>query len=308
MSRHRIIAVALFGAANVLACQAHADEPAQGKRLTQAMGFGEVSQGSVDICNENMAGHDVEKSVEATPGLLGGIRPGDADWPEARALYIDMLKAGCDYDRPLAEETFARALETSLSPADIDALVAFYAGELGGKYRAASQVANNDAYRVMKPLIEADVSYAEFEKKLQALLERRPMPAAAARDLGTVAALATPDEAVALSDRMMQGVVAGRVREALALGVPHAVLTEAQIDSVIAQFEQQQEVIATRYGGSVGYELLRNDMVGGSLQRTVFLHRLDRHAMVWLFIWYRGRDGWVLNDLSYVDNPAILFN
>jgi hypothetical protein len=65
--------------------------------------------------------------------------------------------------------------------------------------------------------------------------------------------------------------------------------------------------MAARFGASIGYELLRNDTVGDSLQRTVFIHRFDKHAMAWMFIWYRGKDGWVLNNFSYVDNPAMLF-
>lgn len=301
----------VIAAGLVLAClvvpKASAQELTPGRRLTQAMGFAETAQESLDVCKENIERHDVEKTVEATPGLLGGIKPGDAEWPEARALYIDLLKAGCDYDIVAPEDAFARAAEGALSPADIDALVAFYASELGGKYRAASLKANNASYKVVKPRVETDVSYAEYDKKLQALLARRPKPVEELRDLRTVQTLPTPDAAVALSDQIMQGVTNGKIREALAIAVPHAVLTQEQIDSLTRQIEEQQPTMATRLGASLGYELLRNDTVGGSLQRTVFLHRFDKHAMMWMFLWYRGRDGWILNNVSYVDNLALLF-
>lgn len=301
-----VIAMGLVFACMVVP-KASAQELTPGRRLTQAMGYAETAQDSLDVCNEKMEGHDVEKTLEATPGLLGGIKPGDAEWPEARALYIDLLKAGCDYDMAVPEDAFARAMEGALSPTDIDALVTFYASELGGKYRIASLKANNASFRATKPRVETDVSYAEYGKKLQALLARRPKPVEEVRDLKTVQALPTPDAAVALSDQIMKGVSTGRIRQALEIAVPHAVLTQGQIDSLIKQIEEQQPTMATSFGASLGYELLRNDTVGGSLQRTVFLHRFDKHSMVWMFLWYRGRDGWILNNVSYVNNPALLF-
>jgi len=304
---HGWVMVMGLAVACLMVPKATAEELTPGRRLTQAMGFSVTAQDSLKVCRENMARHDVEKTVEATPGLLGEIKPGDAEWPEARALYIDLLKTSCDYDMAVPEDAFARAAEEALSPADIDALVAFYASELGGKYRAASLKANNASFKATKLRVETDVSYAEYYKKLEALLARRPKPVEKLRDLKTVQALPTPDAAVALSDRIMQGVSTGAIREALAIAVPHAVLTQEQIDSLIKQIEEQQPTMATRFGASLGYELLRNDTVGGSLQRTVFLQRFDKHAMMWMFLWYRSKDGWILNNISYVDNMALLF-
>lgn len=189
--------------------------------------------------------------------------------------------------------------------------IAFYASELGRNYRVASLKANNASFKATEPHVDMKVSYAEYDKKLQASLARRPEPVSKPveelRDLKTVQPLPSSDAAVALSDRIMQEVSAGRIREALAIAVPHTVLTQEQIDLLIKQVEEQRPTMAARFGASLGYELLRNDTVGGSLQRTVFLHRFDKHAMVWLFLWYRSKDGWILSNVSYGDNMTLLF-
>jgi hypothetical protein len=119
--------------------------------------------------------------------------------------------------------------------------------------------------------------------------------------------LPTPDAAVVLADQVMKQVSSGQLRQAVATAAPHAVVTDEQMETLVSQIEGQAESIKTRFGESLGYELLRNDTVGGFLQRTVFLHRFEKHAMVWMFLWYRGKDGWVLNNISYVDNPSLLF-
>lgn len=163
------------------------------------------------------------------------------------------------------------------------------------------------SYAVAKPRVDANASYADFEKKLQTLLDLRPTPEESTRELDTVQALETADAAVALSDRMMQRVAAGQVPEAFGLGSPHAILTKAKVDEFIAKVTQQQPSWETRFGKSIGYELLRNDTVGDSLLRTVFLQRFDKHAIVWVFVWYRGSPGWILNHFSYAEDSTVLF-
>jgi hypothetical protein len=284
-----------------------AQDPTSGLRLTEAFGFSEVSKIGGDVCDEKMEQTEVEETAEGSPNLFGGIKPGDAEWPKVRELYIAFLKSGCHYDTDALERDFARSMEQSLSPADIQALVDFYNGELGGKYRSASLKANNASFKAAKLRVESAAAYAEYDKQVQALLTQRPKPIEKVRDLKTVQSLPTPDAAVVLADQVMKQVSSGQLRQAVATAAPHAVVTDEQMETLVSQIEGQAESIKTRFGGSLGYELLRNDTVGGFLQRTVFLHRFEKHAMVWMFLWYRGKDGWVLNNISYVDNPSLLF-
>lgn len=283
---------------------ARAQEVELGRQLAEEMAFAQAFDDAQAVCIDMAERHDVEQNVSEVPGLLGGVQPGDADWTEAKALYIDMLKAGCRYDKAVAEEAFAKALGQSMSASDMHALIAFYRSELGGRFLRASLAANIAANRAAQPTVDSKAAYATFEEQLGAFLARRKAPD---ESVGAVEGADSADSAVAISDRIMQHVTAGQVREALALGKPYSIVPDAEIEALVKQLEQQRPILAARFGGSVNYELLRNDTVGDSLLRTVFLHRFEKHAMVWQFIWYRGNDGWVLTNFRFADDVSLLF-
>jgi hypothetical protein len=285
-----------------------AQEGERGRLLAEEMQSSKAFHDSISVCVENAEQRKVEDDVAKTPGLLGDIVPGDKDWPEAKGLYIRMLKAGCAYDPEPPLKAYAQALDQSLSDSDIDALIAFYRSELGRRFVQASLAANNAANRANTPLPEAKSSYDDFGAALQALLARRKPPETpAVQKPRPVQAMASMDAAMALSDRMMRSIEAGDIREALTLGLPHTVITAEQIEALIQQVEQQKPTMDSRYGASVDYELIRNDTIHDALIRAIFLHRFERHAVVWHFLWYRGKDGWVLSNVSYTDQLPQLF-
>lgn len=93
----------------------YAQEGGRARLLAEEMQSSKVFQDSISICVEKAEQRKVEDDVAKTPGLLGGIVPGDKDWAEAKELYIRMLKAGCAYDPAPPLQAFERALGQSLS-------------------------------------------------------------------------------------------------------------------------------------------------------------------------------------------------
>lgn len=282
-----------------------AAERSPGRDLTEAMGFTETYTDAEALCMDEAARTDVEQEVAKNPDLLGGIKPTDSDWTEARALYVGLLESACKQDMAAATEAFAQALDASQSVADLEALIAFYGSDLGHKLREASRHANMAAYGVMLRAASADATYAAFGEAIAGLLAKRaPAPEPSPK---AVRALPDATAAVALSDRIMKAIADGRAREALAMLKPHTIAADAQFDAMVEQIEQQKSVVASRFGESLGYELLRNDTIGDSLTRPVFLHRFERSAMIWLFTWYRGNEGWVLISAKFADDANLLF-
>lgn len=102
MKHSGVVAVCL-AMAGLASPNIQADEPVHGKRLTHAMGYTQAFVDAEALCTQEMEQHDVEQNVATTPGLLGGIKPGDTDWAQARALYIDMLKTNCVIGSRLCE-------------------------------------------------------------------------------------------------------------------------------------------------------------------------------------------------------------
>ena len=282
-----------------------AAERSPGRDLTEAMGFTETYTDAEALCMDEAARTEVEQEVAKNPDLLGGIKPTDSDWTEARALYVGLLESACKQDMAAATEAFAQALDASQSVADLEALIAFYGSDLGHKLREASRYANMAAYGVMLQAASADAAYAAFGEAIAGLLAKRaPAPEPSPK---AVRALPDATAAVALSDRIMKAIADGRAREALAMLKPHTIAADAQFDAMVEQIEQQKSVVASRFGESLGYELLRNDTIGDSLTRPVFLHRFERSAMIWLFTWYRGNEGWVLISAKFADDANLLF-
>ena len=289
------------------AASAQAAEPSHGMRVTEALAFDKTFEDGIMICHEKMARYDLDSAIKTNPQLLGGIQRGEPEFAEAEAAYNAMMASYCDYDQAEAKAAFAHALEDSLLPADAEALVAFYATELGQRFVKATQAANIASNRVTEPRVESEQSTAIFGEKIAALVARRAPPAGQERVVGAARALPSADAAVALSDRIMQFIVAGNPAEGFDLALPHALVTKAQMDDFNKQVKTHQDTWGARFGKSTGYELLRNDTMGDSLVRTIFLHRFDEHAIVWYFVWCRGTQGWVLSRFVFVEDSTKLF-
>jgi hypothetical protein len=116
------------------------------------------------------------------------------------------------------------------------------------------------------------------------------------------AELKDPDAALKLADTAMRTASEGKIREALELLRPYTVIPQSEMDVLISQVEMQIPIMSTRFGKSIGYELIRNDTVGESLIQPIYLLKHEKHPMVWRFIFYRNDKGWVLNSFKYVDD------
>jgi len=142
----------------------------RGDALMRAMEYREAFDDSLAVCREKVSAEDVAVLAAESPDTLGGVTPGDEEWPTVRNLYLDMLTKGCAYSREPAVEAFSRALAASLSEEDMDALIAFYATGLGERFRRASHAANRAGGLAAQPLPEAESAYEDYAAALGALV------------------------------------------------------------------------------------------------------------------------------------------
>ncbi|MBJ7575465.1 hypothetical protein [Luteimonas sp. MC1828] len=105
----------------------------------------------------------------------------------------------------------------------------------------------------------------------------------------------------------MSKVAGGDLRGGMELARPYTIVPTAEFDAMIGQAELQVPMMTTRFGKSLGSELIRSDSVGESLVQVVQIHRFEKHATVWRFVFYRGGNGWVLNSFKYADDILIAF-
>jgi len=150
---------------------------ARAEVLTRAMQYEYAFDDSLAVCREKVQAEDLATVFAKSPQAFGGISPDDAQWPEVRGLYLEMLAKGCSYARAPAVAGFADALATSLDAADLDALIAFYDTELGQRFLRASHTANRAAALASSRLPESETAYEDYAAALAALVAKRGSPA-----------------------------------------------------------------------------------------------------------------------------------
>ena len=118
-----------------------------------------------------------------------------------------------------------------------------------------------------------------------------------------------PDEngAKELSDQIMAKVAAGDLAGAFSSMKLHVPISATEIDSVALQSKAQREQYGQRYGASTGFEFIDSKKVGEHLLRLRYIEMTDKHALPWVFYFYKSADGWLLNSFRWNDEFQQLF-
>ena len=117
--------------------------------------------------------------------------------------------------------------------------------------------------------------------------------------------LPTPEAARQLADKIMEAVSNGDTDRAFSLMKPYARVPSVDIDAANNKIKEQWR--AQPFGDSIRYEFLTNEMIGSSVLRITELHRFERHAMQWRFVFYKGAKGWTVNNFNVNDKLQDLF-
>jgi hypothetical protein len=119
--------------------------------------------------------------------------------------------------------------------------------------------------------------------------------------------LASPADARRLADRVMAKVGAGEIESGLRLGKPFLIIPSSEFEAMIEQVKLQAPMMSQRFGKSIGSEFIREDKVGENLLRLTYAHRFEKHPMRWVFYFYRGTNGWVLDTFKTDDDIRLYF-
>jgi hypothetical protein len=119
--------------------------------------------------------------------------------------------------------------------------------------------------------------------------------------------LKTQVEARQLTDKIMAKITTGELDAGLDMMKPYLVIPEAEFEAIRGQTKLQLPMINQRFGKTLGSEFISEEKVGESALKIVHIHRLAKHPMRWIFYFYKGQEGWVLNTFRYDDNIHGLF-
>jgi hypothetical protein len=85
-------------------------------------------------------------------------------------------------------------------------------------------------------------------------------------------------------------------------------LPGVEIDNLASQTNTQWPMVKGRFGASLSTEFVKECKVGDSVARFVYLQKFQNHAIRWMFTFYKPKDKWLVNTVSFDDNIGALFH
>lgn len=114
-------------------------------------------------------------------------------------------------------------------------------------------------------------------------------------------------EAKQLSDKFMTYVAKGDIDGAFNAMKPFMVIPETEIQGTALQMKAQLDQFGGRFGNSIGYESISECKAGESILRLIYVQKTEKHALPWVFVFYKSGNGWVMNTATWSDRIVNAF-
>jgi hypothetical protein len=89
---------------------------------------------------------------------------------------------------------------------------------------------------------------------------------------------------------------------------PYWFFSEDELETVVAQTAQQRNLLANRLGKSIGFTLVRREVVADTLLRLVYVERFENTGLRWMFTFNKVKDVWKFNGFTWDEEIAKLFS
>jgi hypothetical protein len=119
--------------------------------------------------------------------------------------------------------------------------------------------------------------------------------------------LATLSDARKVTDRAVALFAQEKFPEGYAALKPYWPLPAVEIDSLAHQTNMQWPIVRQRFGTSIATEFVKQVDGGPSFVRFIHLQKFQNHAIRWVFTFYKPKDQWIINSVSFDDKLETLF-
>ena len=120
--------------------------------------------------------------------------------------------------------------------------------------------------------------------------------------------LKTDAELRPFGDRVMAAVSGAGLQAGFSVMRPYVVISETELQNAMLKMQAQRDQWGPRYGKSIGFEYIGTKRIGQSLLRLTYVEKTERHALPWMFHFYRTPNGWILSSFLSNDISSELFN
>lgn len=87
---------------------------------------------------------------------------------------------------------------------------------------------------------------------------------------------------------------------------PYWPLSSVEIDNLANQTNTQWPMVKQRFGTSIATEFIKESKAGESFARFIYLQKFENHAIRWVFTFYKPKDRWIINGVSFDDRLDLL--
>lgn len=99
-----------------------------------------------------------------------------------------------------------------------------------------------------------------------------------------------------------------KIKEGILVLKEYWPIPEAEITNLINQTEMQWKMVSTRFGEPIDVEFVREEKINDTLVQYIYLQKFENHAVRWLIMFYKPRDIWKVNNVTWDDQIKLLFN
>ncbi len=109
-------------------------------------------------------------------------------------------------------------------------------------------------------------------------------------------------------EEFMKLVGVDEVDEAFQILKPYWIFPENEWTQLQIETSQDMAMIEPRFGQTLGYDFIREEIVKDTVLRLTYIQKRERHLIRWIFVFYKPYDRWILNALLWDDELEALFN
>ncbi|MCK4466627.1 MAG: hypothetical protein KAU83_13020 [Bacteroidales bacterium] len=114
-------------------------------------------------------------------------------------------------------------------------------------------------------------------------------------------------ETKSLSNEIMRHFLKEEFTKGLDIAKEYWPLPPIEIDSLANQIKTQWSIVQQRFGKPTGMELVREERIGKSFVSFYYLHKFENHAIYWKFTYYKPKNEWKINAITFKDDFDFLF-
>ena len=115
------------------------------------------------------------------------------------------------------------------------------------------------------------------------------------------------DETRALCEQAAQSFSEGDYEATFNVLRPFWPLPTQEIDNLTYQTASQAQILAGRFGEPVGTDYASTSTAGDSFVRHIYLVKFERHAVRFICVFYKPDENWLVNQINWDDQTALLF-